>query len=155
MVNQFTRGKTLQTLIDEGYTNIPAINYSIVNTIMVNVTRVQNVTTGNHTVSTNVTTIEPREQITSYVYRSPIGPGILRILETIGYSTVLTNTNYTASVTKTNKPDTTCDDTNNNNFHARSDDLSILPQATSMATTSHSLDLYFYLFIISVYCLFF
>jgi hypothetical protein len=153
MTHQFARGKTLQTLIDEGYANIPDIHYNLVNTIMVNVTHVQNVTTGNHTVSTNVTISEPREQLVPYVYRSAIGPGILRILETIGYSTVLTNTNYTTSVIKTYKPETTCDDTNNNNFHARSDDMNALPQAASIAS-NRSIDLYLYSFIISLLYLF-
>lgn len=155
MTHQFIRGKTLQTLVDEGYTNIPTIHYTTVSTIMVNVTRAHNVTNGNHTLLTNITTAEPREQLTSNVYRSAIGPGILRILETIGYSTVLTNTNYTTSAVKTNKPETTCDDTNNNNFNVRSDDLSNLPQSTSIAATAHSLHLYLYSFIVPVYCLLF
>lgn len=49
------------------------------------------------------------------VYRSPIGPGILRILDSIGYSTVLTKTHYTTGVNvKKLKSPSICDDRNSN-----------------------------------------
>ncbi|KAI8885053.1 hypothetical protein K501DRAFT_180880 [Backusella circina FSU 941] len=97
MTNTFILGKTLASIVEDTYSNIPTIYYNV-STI------------------TNQTTVNQNVQ---YQYKSPIGPGILRILETIGYSTVLTNTNYSTNVLKTVKPDTTCD-SNSNSMNAQS-----------------------------------
>lgn len=142
MTHKFNFGKTLQQLIEDTYSTIPEIKYNITNKIQVNVTTVHNTTVGNHTTSANVTTTEERDQITELTYKSAIGPGILRILETIGYSTVLTNTNYTIGVIKTTKPDTTCDDSNNN-FYSR--DLLEVVDRKSDATRlfAANMDLYY------------
>lgn len=128
MTHKFVRGKTLQSMIDDGYSSIPTvIKYNTTVTVHVNVT-IPIVHNGTHNATTNMTTItyntttETREQTMENVYKSAIGPGILRILETIGYSTVLTNTNYLSSVIKTDKPETRCDDNNSNKYNARSDD---------------------------------
>lgn len=139
MTRTFTHGKTLQQMIEEGYSNIPTtIKYNITITTTVNVTQVVHNTT-NHSNSTyNVTKTETREQIMENVYKSAIGPGILRILETIGYSTVLTNTNYTSPVNQSDKPNTPCDDnTSNNNYNTRSDDPTPLSSTASTRCSSN------------------
>jgi hypothetical protein len=52
---------------------------------------------------------------TTLRYHSPIGPGILRVMDSIGYSTVLTRTNYTTDGNvKTPKSRSLCDDSNTN-----------------------------------------
>ncbi|KAL9539867.1 hypothetical protein MBANPS3_010018 [Mucor bainieri] len=142
MTHKFHRGKTLQQLVEEAYTNIPDIKYNITEKIYVNITTVHNTTVGNHTTSANVTTTEERNQTTQYIYKYAIGPGILRILETIGYSTVLTDTNYTTSVIKTKKPYTDCDDSNNNNYYARDDQQTT---AASKSDATHLLSVPIYL----------
>ncbi|RCH81604.1 hypothetical protein CU098_001236 [Rhizopus stolonifer] len=124
MTHTFVKGKALADLVQEGYSQIPDIEYNVTTTVPTNITTYHNVTVGNHTVLNATLTTEERNVTVQYKYKSPIGPGILRILETIGYSTVLTNTNYSASIIKTTKPDTTCDDTNSNDFQSRSDDSS-------------------------------
>ncbi|KAF7726778.1 hypothetical protein EC973_008466 [Apophysomyces ossiformis] len=61
--------------------------------------------------------------VVQQIYRSPIGPGILRILDSMGYSTVLTMSNYTTDGNvKTYKSNSICDSRNNN--HALSDSSS-------------------------------
>ncbi|CAO0803494.1 unnamed protein product [Mucor circinelloides] len=149
MTHKFHRGKTLQQLVDEAYASIPEIKYNITEKVYVNVTTVHNTTVGNHTTSANVTTTEERNQTIQYTYKYAIGPGILRILETIGYSTVLTNTNYTTSVIKTNKPNTSCDDSNNNNYYARDDQL-VAASSKSDATHSSFVTIYLHLFVFIV-----
>ncbi|GAN11185.1 hypothetical protein MAM1_0498c10743 [Mucor ambiguus] len=154
MTHKFHRGKTLQQLVEEAYANIPEIKYNITQKIYVNVTTVHNTTVGNHTTSANVTSTEERNQTTQYIYKYAIGPGILRILETIGYSTVLTDTNYTTSVIKTKKPYTDCDDSNNNNYYAR-DDQQVTVSSKSDAAHLLSVPIYLHIFafIISFYIL--
>lgn len=70
MVNTYQTGVTLSELVNKTYSGLPSINYTE--------------TLANNTVVT-------------LQYRSPIGPGILRILDSMGYSTVLTRTNYTTT----------------------------------------------------------
>ncbi|CEP18243.1 hypothetical protein [Parasitella parasitica] len=156
MTHNFSSGKTLQQLIDDAYSNIPEIKYNITRAIQVNVTAAQNITVGNHTALVNVTTTELRDQTTEYIYKSAIGPGILRILETIGYSTVLTDSNYTTGVIKTIKPNTTCDDSNSNNYYAR-DDQPVLPNSKSSALrlfATNFADMYFIVLLsLSVFCI--
>lgn len=123
MSHQFVKGKSLQTLIDNGYTNIPTIKYNLTITTNVNITTIVH--------NTTINTTENRDETIEYVYKSAIGPGILRILETIGYSTVLTNTNYTTSVVKTNKPDSDCDDIDSNSYSGISDGDNIPLSTTS------------------------
>ncbi|KAG0164695.1 hypothetical protein DFQ30_009531 [Apophysomyces sp. BC1015] len=66
MTDDFRTGQTLDEIVKEVYADIDPIMYLVpFNGTLVNQT-----------------------------YQSPIGPGILRILDTMGYSTVLTNTNY-------------------------------------------------------------
>ncbi|KAI8094783.1 hypothetical protein BDF21DRAFT_409455 [Thamnidium elegans] len=113
MLRNFIKGRTLDSLIEEGYSNIPTIRYNVTGERNVNITAFVNNTMVNTTVTRNET-IE-------YTYKSAIGPGILRILETIGYSTVLTNTNYTTAVIKTNKPDSPCDDMDFNTYSGLTD----------------------------------
>jgi hypothetical protein len=108
MTGNYVQGKKLTSLIDEVYSNI-TITYNV--TKLVNVTVYNKTTVNNYTTITNKT-IEQGVTIET-LYKSAIGPGVLRILETIGYSTVLTNTNYTADVIKTNKPKSTCSDNSN------------------------------------------
>ncbi|KAI7905004.1 uncharacterized protein BX663DRAFT_468776 [Cokeromyces recurvatus] len=143
MTHKFIRGKTLETLVDEAYASLPIeIKYNITQTIHVNVTMNYNTTLvvngSRMNTATNITRTEQREETVERIYKSPIGPGILRILETIGYSTVLTNTNYTTGIIKTTKPDTTCDNNNNNNnnFQVRSDDMSLKSTLIASAVTS-------------------
>ncbi|GAA5799074.1 hypothetical protein HPULCUR_004483 [Helicostylum pulchrum] len=88
MTQQYHHGKTLEELVKNFYDAIPIIKYN--------------------TTASNNTIIEED-------YRSPIGPGILRILDSIGYSTVLTKTNYTTDGNvKTPKSRSVCDDSNTN-----------------------------------------
>jgi hypothetical protein len=115
MTNTFIRGKTLSSIVEDTYSNIPTIYYNVSVPTLVNVTTTVNHTLHNHSVVNETITNQTMvNQNVQYQYKSPIGPGVLRILETIGYSTVLTNTNYSTSVLKTVKPDTTCDSTSNN-----------------------------------------
>lgn len=108
MTQHYHHGKTLEELVKIFYDEIPVIKY--------------NTTTSNKTI------VEER-------YRSPIGPGILRILDSIGYSTVLTKTNYTTDGNvKTPKSRSVCDDSNTNHGQKPS------PTATSIGNKlSHSL----------------
>ncbi|KAG0747243.1 hypothetical protein G6F57_005993 [Rhizopus arrhizus] len=108
MTGNYVQGKKLTSLIDEVYSNI-TITYNV--TKLVNVTVYNKTTVNNYTTITNKT-IEQGVTIET-LYKSAIGPGVLRILETIGYSTVLTNTNYTADIIKSNKPKSTCSDNSN------------------------------------------
>ncbi|ORY95510.1 hypothetical protein BCR43DRAFT_475413 [Syncephalastrum racemosum] len=70
MVSSFRNGMNLSAIVDSIYSDIPAIMY-------------------------NVTL--PNGTLQQLPYRSPIGPGILRILDSMGYSTILTRTNYTTN----------------------------------------------------------
>lgn len=91
MTPQYHQGQTLEDLVKKYYDVIPVIKYN--------------------TTSANNSMVEQ-------VYRSPIGPGVLRILDSIGYSTVLTKTNYTTDGNvKTPKSRSHCDDSNTN--HAK------------------------------------
>ncbi|KAG0165560.1 hypothetical protein DFQ30_008293 [Apophysomyces sp. BC1015] len=95
MTGGYIRGQSLEDLVNENYKG-PVIRYNV-------------------TLS-NGTKIEQ-------VYKSPIGPGILRILDSMGYSTVLTMSNYTTDGNvKTYKSNSLCDSSNNN--HALSDSSS-------------------------------
>ncbi|OAD75495.1 hypothetical protein PHYBLDRAFT_158419 [Phycomyces blakesleeanus NRRL 1555(-)] len=88
MTRHYITGQTLEELVSEMYDRLPVIRY--------------NTTLNNGT-------------LVSQVYRSPIGPGILRILDSLGYSTVLTKSNYTTDgAVKTYKSKSVCDDSNNN-----------------------------------------
>lgn len=88
MTEEYHKGKTLEQLVDAYYGNIPVLHY-------------------NETASASNSTMVQR------TYKSPIGPGILRILDSIGYSTVLTRTNYTTDGSvKTAKSRSSCDDSN-------------------------------------------
>ncbi|KAF1799305.1 hypothetical protein FB192DRAFT_1285824 [Mucor lusitanicus] len=88
MTEDYHKGKTLEQLVDGYYGNIPILHY-------------------NDTASASNSTM------VQMTYRSPIGPGILRILDSIGYSTVLTRTNYTTDGSvKTAKSRSSCDDSN-------------------------------------------
>ncbi|KAI9010870.1 hypothetical protein CLU79DRAFT_772378 [Phycomyces nitens] len=87
MTRHYITGQTLEDLVSEMYDGLPVIRYN---------------TTINGT-------------LVAQVYRSPIGPGILRILDSLGYSTVLTKSNYTTDgAVKTYKSKSVCDDSNNN-----------------------------------------
>ncbi|KAI8984551.1 hypothetical protein BDF20DRAFT_816775 [Mycotypha africana] len=86
MTRQYHMGHTLEELVAMFYKDIPELN-------------------------TSATT--PSLLLVEKTYRSPIGPGILRILDSIGYSTVLTKTNYTTGGSvKTPKSRSLCDDSN-------------------------------------------
>lgn len=103
MTQDYHHGETLEDLVKHFYSNIPEIKYN--------------------TTALNNTVVEQ-------TYRSPIGPGILRILDSIGYSTVLTRTNYTTDGNvKTPKSRSVCDDSNTNHGHKPS------PTATSIGST--------------------
>ncbi|CAO3619502.1 unnamed protein product [Cunninghamella echinulata] len=94
MTQYYIRGQTLEDITQEMYKTIPSpIIYQIT-------------TYANHT--TNITT--------NHTYTSPIGPGILHILDNIGYATVLSNVNYTLRAPKKANPSRTrvCDDKNDN-----------------------------------------
>ncbi|KAI7908320.1 uncharacterized protein BX663DRAFT_425424 [Cokeromyces recurvatus] len=108
MTQKYHKGKRLEELVNHYYKKIPIIKY-------------------NTTVSsTNLTIIEKR-------YMSPIGPGILRILDSMGYSTVLTKTNYTTDGNvKTPKSRSLCDDSNTNHG------LKPTPSSTSHAIKLHN-----------------
>lgn len=123
MVHTFSKGRTMESLIEEAYSNIPVIHYTTTVQKEINITSTVNNTLINRTVT--------RDETVQHVYKSAIGPGILRILETIGYSTVLTNTNYTTTIVKTNKPDTPCDDIDGNSYSGLTDN--IMP----LSSTSH------------------
>jgi hypothetical protein len=104
MTRDYQMGKTLDSLVTQYYKNIPTIKY---NTSTPNNTRVE------------------------LTYHSPIGPGILRMLDSIGYSTILTRTNYTTEGNvKTPKPRSSCDDNNTNHGMKPS------PSPTSAASRS-------------------
>ncbi|KAG2205244.1 hypothetical protein INT47_009509, partial [Mucor saturninus] len=103
MTPAYHHGETLEDLVKQFYGKIPPIKY--------------NVSTVNNT-------------LVEQLYLSPIGPGILRILDSIGYSTVLTKTNYTTDGNvKTPKSRSVCDDSNTNHGHKPS------PTATSTGNT--------------------
>ncbi|KAI8977031.1 hypothetical protein BDF20DRAFT_872510 [Mycotypha africana] len=131
MTHQFIKGKTLLQIVEDVYSNLgQPIKYNTTQMVHVNVTTVSNVTTttlSNRTATTttaNTTTlVKRRPQLVEVVYKSPIGPGILRILETMGYSTILTDTNYTSTAIKTTKPDSACDNrgANKNSDNSHSD----------------------------------
>lgn len=87
MTKGFISGKSLEDITQEMYQNIPVIYY--------------NVTSHNNSIITKT-------------YASPIGPGILRILDSMGYSTALTNTSYLAMGVQTSKFRSPCDDINDN-----------------------------------------
>ncbi|KAI8647092.1 hypothetical protein BD408DRAFT_379458 [Parasitella parasitica] len=88
MTEAYHKGKTLEQLVEAYYSEIPVLPY-------------------NDTVSSSNNTM------VEMTYKSPIGPGILRILDSIGYSTVLTRTNYTTDGNvKTPKSRSICDDSN-------------------------------------------
>ncbi|KAI8993554.1 hypothetical protein BDB01DRAFT_776682 [Pilobolus umbonatus] len=120
MTHTFMKGKTLQSLVDGAYANIPVIKYNVTKLVEMNVTLHSNSTVGNTT-----TRIEHQLQTVEQEYRSAIGPGLLRILEAIGYPTVLTES---SSVIKSNKPENICDD----DYHARSDDNLITSDTLSI-----------------------
>lgn len=91
MTQSYFRGQTLDDITQEAYQNIPTIYY--------------NKTTSNNT---NIT----------LTYQSPIGPGILHILDSIGYATVLSNVTTSLTLKPDNsssnssKAASTCDDIN-------------------------------------------
>ncbi|KAI9263715.1 hypothetical protein BY458DRAFT_438638 [Sporodiniella umbellata] len=116
MTQEYPVGKTLDTLVVQYYGTIPPILYN---------------STSNNT----------KKQL---VYRSPIGPGVLRMLDSIGYSTILTRTNYTTEGNvKAPKPHSSCDDNNSNRG------IKPTPSLTSKASyVSHSFRLYTVLIII-------
>ncbi|GAN06640.1 conserved hypothetical protein [Mucor ambiguus] len=88
MTEEYHTGKTLEQLVDSYYGNIPILHY-------------------------NDTASRSNSTMVQMTYKSPIGPGILRILDSIGYSTVLTKTNYTTDGSvKTAKSRSSCDDSN-------------------------------------------
>jgi hypothetical protein len=88
MTQGYHTGQTLEALVKKYYATIPTLRY--------------NATTTNNS-------------IVEMEYKSPIGPGILRILDSIGYSTVLTRTNYTTDGSvKAPKSRSMCDDSNTN-----------------------------------------
>lgn len=87
MTQGFIAGSSLEDITQGMYQNIPVIYY--------------NITTSNNSIVTNT-------------YASPIGPGILRILDSMGYSTALTNTSYLATGTRTVKFRSKCGDINDN-----------------------------------------
>ncbi|KAI9314426.1 hypothetical protein BX666DRAFT_453233 [Dichotomocladium elegans] len=99
MTGSYIRGQTLEDIIEDVYGGVPPINYSIAAAA---------------TVVRNSTMIQR-------TYRSPIGPGVLRILDSMGYSTVLSNTNYTTTGNvKSGKMPSVCDDKNNNHAMSKS-----------------------------------
>ncbi|KAG2218670.1 hypothetical protein INT45_007839 [Circinella minor] len=112
MTRNYKTGATLQQLVDIGYNNTPVINYT--------------------EETTNGTLI-------THTYRSPIGPGILRILDSMGYSTVLKRTNYTRMDSDSNdqveseNKDKSCDLDRNYPKRKRSDAIQLL----SLSRISH------------------
>ncbi|CAO3601369.1 unnamed protein product [Absidia cylindrospora] len=120
MTKGFWMGQTLEQITDETYAALPSpITYSVV--------------TSNHSI------VEHRN------YTSPIGPGILRMLDTMGYSTALTNTSYVATGTPSAKFRSPCDDINDNGVSSGDDDdgdsNSNSDPTTSAAATSFALAL--------------
>ncbi|KAI9491767.1 hypothetical protein BDB00DRAFT_831379 [Zychaea mexicana] len=71
MTDSFRTGATLPQLIDSVYNDTPIVSYT------------EELANGT---------------IVTHVYRSPIGPGILRMLGSMGYSTVLKRTNYNTTL---------------------------------------------------------
>ncbi|KAL0079912.1 hypothetical protein F4703DRAFT_1740866, partial [Phycomyces blakesleeanus] len=93
MTDIFITGQTLDSLVEDAYDMLDdPITYN---------TSIYNSTTLNTTITVNE-------------YRSPIGPGILRMLDAMGYSTILTNDNYTSSVNSSEaaRRKSVCDDVN-------------------------------------------
>jgi hypothetical protein len=110
MTRQYHTGQTLEQLVASFYKDLPVIKY--------------NEAADNNN---NNTTI-----MVEKTYQSPIGPGILRVLDSIGYSTVLTKTNYTTDGNvKTPKSRSLCDDSNTNHG------LKSLPIPTSYGEPSY------------------
>lgn len=106
MTDSYTTGQSLDSLVNDTYGNIGAIYF-------------------NATINGSVV---------QQTYKSPIGPGILRVLDSMGYSTVLSNTNYTTTGNvKSGKMPSVCDDKNNN--HGMSQDTQT-PTASSGAAHS-------------------
>ncbi|KAI9281777.1 hypothetical protein BC943DRAFT_329561 [Umbelopsis sp. AD052] len=106
-------GSTLDQIIESVYADIPAINY----TEQINSTTKVNVT-----------------------YKSAIGPGILHVLDTMGYSTVLSNNNYSITATEDIKQRTICSPP-----HVTTPDQTTLTTVKSDATVpNHSLLLLFF-----------
>ncbi|CAO3612463.1 unnamed protein product [Cunninghamella blakesleeana] len=66
MTTTYQQGKTLEQIVDEVYKNVPKINYQHIFNKTASIER---------------------------VYKSPIGPGILRILDIMGYTTALSDAN--------------------------------------------------------------
>lgn len=94
MVSSFKTGMNLSAIVDSIYSDIPAIMY-------------------NETL--------PNGTLQQLPYRSPIGPGILRILDSMGYSTILTRTNYTTSGNaKTARQRSLCDDSSSSSSTSQS-----------------------------------
>ncbi|ORX50157.1 hypothetical protein DM01DRAFT_1337832 [Hesseltinella vesiculosa] len=113
MVQQLVQGSSLEQLVQTYYQSLP-----------VNIT--YNVTTGpNYATTTN--------------YMSPIGPGILRMLDAMGYSTILTPTKYvTNSNASTPRFRSNCGDSNaNNNPSPKSPSLS--PSSSAGTSLYHLL----------------
>ncbi|KAI9277473.1 hypothetical protein BY458DRAFT_505079 [Sporodiniella umbellata] len=129
MTGNYIHGKNLSFLVSEAYKNI-TIPYNV--TKMVNVTIYNQTIVNNRTVTTNRTA---QEAVTmQMLYRSAIGPGVLRILETIGYSTVLTQS---VDVVKSNKPKQSCS-FDGNNIGKQPDDSSGYDDSSSGLSTSPS-----------------
>ncbi|KAI7884083.1 hypothetical protein K492DRAFT_125459 [Lichtheimia hyalospora FSU 10163] len=93
MTGSYIRGQSIEDIVQEAYKHMPTIYYNV-----------------------NVNSTD-----TQHIYQSPIGPGVLRILDSMGYSTVLSNTNYTtAGNVKSGKMPSVCDDKNNNHAISKS-----------------------------------
>ncbi|CAO3594791.1 unnamed protein product [Absidia cylindrospora] len=105
MTQYFISGRSLEDITQEMYQNIPVIYY--------------NITSHNNSIITKT-------------YASPIGPGILRILDSMGYSTALTNTSYMATGTRTQKFRSSCSDIND------SSPAKAKPTETTLAASSNS-----------------
>lgn len=125
MTEQYHLGKTLEDLAEQFYDTIPVIKY--------------NTTTKNNT-------------MVEMTYTSPIGPGILRILDSIGYSTVLTRTNYTTEGNvKTPKSRSICDDSNTNHGNKPTTPSSSSSMGNTLSGSSSTTILFITTFIISIY----
>ncbi|KAI8367463.1 uncharacterized protein BYT42DRAFT_504329 [Radiomyces spectabilis] len=108
MTATYITGQTLEDLVEDTYSDIPVIRY---NSSLAN------------------------GSITEHTYKSAVGPGILRILDSMGYSTVLTKTNYTTEGNvKSPKPRSVCDDSNSNHGLNK-----VAPSASSDAASLYSL----------------
>ncbi|OBZ83569.1 Uncharacterized protein PB7E8.01 [Choanephora cucurbitarum] len=104
MTQHYHMGQTLESLVQKFYQEIPVLQYN------------QSLPNG--------TLLQAR-------YQSPIGPGILRVLDSIGYSTVLTSTSYTSDGNpKAPRSRSICDD-NTTNHNLKSGSV-----LTSMASIS-------------------